>query len=107
LDFGWCLADVLRKSKENAKNAEQNKDKKPSEDKKGADKRPELDSIEEKEEEAAANLKEKSANEILTEEERKLCDDWMEIGTWSNDMANHDPVSVGISVCLCFQCISS
>lgn len=103
MDFGWSLADVLRKSKENAKNAEQNEDKKPNEDKKGADKRPELDCIEEKEEEEAANLKEKSANEILTEEERKLCGDWMEIGTWSNDMANHDPVSVGIPICLCFQ----
>jgi endoribonuclease Dicer len=104
LDFGWSLADVLRKSKENAKNAEQNKDKKPIEDKKGADKRPELECIEEKEEE----LKEKSANEILTEEEKKLRGDWMEIGTWSNDMANHDPVmSVGIPVCLYFQYISN
>jgi endoribonuclease Dicer len=104
LDFGWSLADVLRKSKENAKNAEQNKDKKQSEDKQGADTRPELDCIEEKAEDAAAtDLKEKSANEILTEEERKLCGDWMEIGTWSNDMANHDPVSVGIPVFLCFQ----
>jgi endoribonuclease Dicer len=107
LDFGWSLADVLRKSKENAKNSEQNKDK-PSEDKKGTDKESEVNCIEEKEEEeTGANLKEKSANEILTEEERKLCGDWMEIGTWSNDMANHDPVSVGIPVCLCFQYISS
>jgi hypothetical protein len=93
LDFGWSLADVLKKSKENAKNAEQNKDKKPGEDKNVTVKKAELQSIEEKEEES--ELKEKSANEILTEEEKKLRGDWMEIGTWSNDMANHDPMSVG------------
>jgi endoribonuclease Dicer len=101
LDFGWSLADVLRKCKESAETAEQ------KEEKKGTDKRPELDCIEEKEGEGEAELKEKSANEILTEEEKKLCGDWMEIGTWSNDMANHDPVSVGIPACLCFQYISS
>ncbi|XP_021929010.1 endoribonuclease Dcr-1-like isoform X4 [Zootermopsis nevadensis] len=85
LDFGWSLADVLKKSKENAKNAELKEDKKPGEDK------AELQSTEEKEEES--ELKEKSVNEILTEEEKKLRGDWMEIGTWSNDMANHDPMS--------------
>lgn len=87
MDFGWSLADVLKKSKENAKNAELKEDKKPGEDK------AELQSTEEKEEES--ELKEKSVNEILTEEEKKLRGDWMEIGTWSNDMANHDPMSVG------------
>lgn len=92
MDFGWSLADVLKKSKESAKNAEQNKDKKPAEDS-ITDKKAELQSIKEKEEES--ELKEKSANEILTEEEKKLHGDWMEIGTWSNDMANHDSMSVG------------
>jgi endoribonuclease Dicer len=103
LDFGWSLADVLRKSKESAKDAEQSKDTNPNEEKKGAGGRPQLGCIEEQEEEVEvvqAELKDKSANELLTEEEKKLCGDWMEIGTWSNDMANHDPVSVGIPACL-------
>ncbi|XP_069696429.1 endoribonuclease Dcr-1 [Periplaneta americana] len=94
LDFGWSLADVLKKSKENAKNAEQNKDK-PGDDKNEKndnEKKPELEGIEEKKEEDS-EMKEKSANEILTEEEKKLRGDWMEIGTWSNDMANHEPMS--------------
>jgi hypothetical protein len=92
LDFGWSLADVLKKSKENAKNAEQNKEKKPGEGRNVAEKKAEVQSIEEKGEES--ELKEKSANEILTEEEKKLRGDWMEIGTWSNDMADHDTISV-------------
>jgi hypothetical protein len=96
LDFGWSLADVLRRSKESAKNAERD------EEKEGADEGPELDCLDK-----GAESKEKSANEILTQEERKLCGDWMEIGTWSNDMANHDPGSVGIPARLCFQYIST
>ncbi|KAJ9599475.1 hypothetical protein L9F63_010045, partial [Diploptera punctata] len=88
LDFGWSLADVLKKSKENAKNAEQNKDEKLVEEKKS-----EPPVVIEKEEEIEEEPKEKSANEILTEEEKKLRGDWMEIGTWSNDMANHEPMS--------------
>lgn len=94
MDFGWSLADVLKKSKENFKNAEQEKDKK------GTGGKVELASIEEKKEEP--ELIEKSGNEVLTEEEKKLSGDWMEIGTWSNDMANHDPISVCIPLHLFF-----
>jgi endoribonuclease Dicer len=93
LDFGWSLADVLKKSKENVKNAE------PDKDKKGTGGKVELARTEEKEEEL--ELKERSGNEILTEEEKKLSSDWMEIGTWSNDMANNDSTSVGIPL-TCF-----
>jgi hypothetical protein len=39
----------------------------------------------------------------LTEEEKKLSGDWMEIGTWSNDMANHDTILVGILLHLFYQ----
>ena len=90
MDFGWSLADVLKKSKENAKIAEKNKeneDKTPAEELKPEAEIKEKDDVEEE-------PKEKSANEILTEEEKKLRGDWMEIGTWSNDMANHEPMSV-------------
>ncbi|PSN49931.1 Endoribonuclease Dcr-1 [Blattella germanica] len=92
LDFGWSLADVLKKSKENAKNAEQNKENK---DKKIEEIKPEDGGIQNKASEEE-ETKEKSANKILTEEEKKLRGDWMEIGTWSNDMANHGPMSVSL-----------
>jgi hypothetical protein len=40
------------------------------------------------------------------EEEKKLGSDWMEIGTWSNDMANHDPISVCIPLHPVYEYIS-
>jgi len=98
LDFGWSLADVLKKSRENVKNNDQDKDKK------GTGGKVELASIEEIEEEP--ELKEKSGNEVLMEEEKKLSSDWMEIGTWSNDMANHDPISVCIPLYRLYEYVS-
>lgn len=98
MDFGWSLADVLKKSRENVKNNDQDKDKK------GTGGKVELASIEETEEEP--ELKEKSGNEVLMEEEKKLSSDWMEIGTWSNDMANHDPITVCITLHTFYEYIS-
>jgi endoribonuclease Dicer len=98
LDFGWSLADVLKKSRENVKNNDQDKDKK------GTGGKVELASIEETEEEP--ELKERSGIDVVMEEEKKLSSDWMEIGTWSNDMANHDPISVCIPSHTFYECIS-
>jgi len=64
----------------------------------------ELASIEETEEEP--ELKERSGNEVLMEEEKKLSSDWMEIGTWSNDMANHDPITVCIPLHTFYEYVS-
>ena len=98
MDFGWSLADVLKKSRENVKNNDQDKEKK------GTGGKVELARIEETEEEP--ELKERSGNEVLMEEEKKLSSDWMEIGTWSNDMANHDPISVCIALHTLYEYIS-
>jgi endoribonuclease Dicer len=98
LDFGWSLADVLKKSKESVKNADQDKDKKVSGGK------VEVVSIEETDEKL--ELTERSGSDVLMEEEKKLSGDWMEIGTWSNDMANHDPISVCIPLHPVYECIS-
>ncbi|XP_067013187.2 endoribonuclease Dcr-1 [Anabrus simplex] len=96
LDFGWSLADVLKKSKENAKNAENKAASKAEEDSPSENTEELADVAENKrkqEEREEKEKRKKSANEILTEEESKLHGDWMEIGTWSNDMANHQPAS--------------
>lgn len=86
LDFGWTLADVLKKTKElKMKNEEESKIEDPI---KVED--PEH-SIEEKkiEEEKNEENPEKSANDKLEEanEEAK----WLDIGMWSNEMAKHVP----------------
>jgi len=99
LDFGWNLADTLKKSKENVKNNDQDKDEK------GKGGKVELASIEDTEEEP--ELKERSGNEVLMEEEeKKLCSDWMENGTWSNNMASHDPILVCIPLHTFYKYIS-
>nr|CAD7399756.1 unnamed protein product [Timema cristinae] len=82
LNFGWSLADVLRKSKETRKAASEAKSEKvadPTEEAQG------LDTVPAKPEEV--ERPEKTANDIVAEEESKISEDWMEIGTWSNDMA--------------------
>ncbi|XP_046985158.1 endoribonuclease Dcr-1-like [Schistocerca americana] len=93
LNFGWSLADVLKRSKENAAKV------------------PEIKVVTFAQETVTSKLsktsneaevndiyceqKKKTANEILTEEENKLSGEWMEIGTWSNDMAERNPMESG------------
>ncbi|GLG98532.1 Endoribonuclease Dcr-1 [Gryllus bimaculatus] len=111
LDFGWSLADVLKKSKENAaKNAlkEKGEPKESSNDENSI--KADDDNIKDKVEkqdgavnednsgEEDKDQKQKSANEILTEEEKKLQGDWMEIGTWSNEMANQQPKTFDLPI---------
>ncbi|OXU22125.1 hypothetical protein TSAR_000757 [Trichomalopsis sarcophagae] len=77
LDFGWSLADVLKKSKENEK-TDSNKQEKEKSD---------------KIKEEAPAVKEKSEN-IKAEPLDDLGNDEMEIGTWSNEMVDMAPVLV-------------
>ncbi|XP_063233868.1 endoribonuclease Dcr-1 isoform X2 [Bacillus rossius redtenbacheri] len=72
LDFGWSLADVLRKSRESHKAAPV-----PLEDKPAADPEPA------ESEDADAKTEEREQRREGEEEDGE----WMEIGTWSNDMA--------------------
>nr|CAD7454255.1 unnamed protein product [Timema tahoe] len=82
LNFGWSLADVLRKSKETRKAASEAKSEKSADPTEEAQR---LDTVPIKPEEV--ERPEKTANDIVAEEESKISEDWMEIGTWSNDMA--------------------
>nr|CAD7589801.1 unnamed protein product [Timema genevievae] len=82
LNFGWSLADVLRKSKETRKAASEAKSEKSADPTEEAQR---LDTMSIKPEEV--ERPEKTANDIVVEEESKISEDWMEIGTWSNDMA--------------------
>ncbi|EDX13979.1 Dicer-1 [Drosophila simulans] len=89
LDFGWSLSEVLKKSRE-SKQKESLKDdtingkdlvevaKKPISEETQLDKDSKDDKVE------------KSAIELIIEGEEKLqeADDFIEIGTWSNDMAD-------------------
>ncbi|XP_055849068.1 endoribonuclease Dcr-1 [Episyrphus balteatus] len=94
LDFGWSLAEVLKKNKESKT---ENLDELISETKPPPPvvtevrKEPEIVKEEKKIilEEPEIIKVEKSANEIVLEGEEKLkADTFIEIGTWSNDMAN-------------------
>lgn len=114
MDFGWSLADVLKKSKHEIENKESNEKEKNQECKELIDKdillNEKIDEsvIENKEKEESNKEKEESKKEIeelkkeieeskkeksdgekdsINEEDEKDKDDWMEIGTWSNDMA--------------------
>ncbi|KAH8316048.1 hypothetical protein KR074_010518 [Drosophila pseudoananassae] len=88
LDFGWSLSEVLKKSRESkqrdgGKDVEENS----KEAKGGQEDSKKKDTTVE----AESNDKvEKSANELIIEGEQKLqeADDFIEIGTWSNDMAD-------------------
>ncbi|EDW23737.1 GL23778 [Drosophila persimilis] len=85
LDFGWSLSEVLKKSREskqkdavvNGKEQAKEKESEP----------PPVES----EPPLVEKLAAKSANELIIEGEQKLQDeddDFIEIGTWSNDMAD-------------------
>lgn len=81
MDFGWSLAEVLKKSKENNnKNGEEKKTDENSNDKKKA-----KDCDAESEDEDEDEEEEEGKGEMQKNESKK--EDWMEIGTWSNDMA--------------------
>lgn len=89
LDFGWSLADVLKKSKQEA-------EKKSAEIKEGTDNQKLQTIDEESEEPATQNVTVKDSDDLTdsvendnksSEEEKEKDDNWMEIGTWSNEMA--------------------
>ncbi|XP_017114515.1 endoribonuclease Dcr-1 [Drosophila elegans] len=88
LDFGWSLSEVLKKSRE-SKQKDSVKEalvngKDSLEDQKEPPKESQID------EDPKADKVEKSAIELIIEGEQKLqeADDFIEIGTWSNDMAD-------------------
>lgn len=103
LDFGWCLADVLKKSREaklqaaqklyngttSVQNLLENEVKEEEEkiDKNGINDEEKI--VEEDHEEKEKNGEEPSANELLEEATRNASRDELEIGTWSNEMAKN------------------
>nr|AFK29469.1 Dicer1 [Locusta migratoria]BAW35364.1 Dicer1 [Locusta migratoria] len=93
LNFGWSLADVLKKPKENAAKALETKMVSFDEDSETSKSSKTSNGVEITE--IYSEEKQKTANEILTEEENKLSGEWMEIGTWSNDMAEKNPMESG------------
>ncbi|XP_054733232.1 endoribonuclease Dcr-1 [Anastrepha obliqua] len=91
LDFGWSLSEVLKRSKEN--NASMDKKTEEQKEKEANNKQSNgfAKDIGVNGEFCAEDnqTKAKSANEIIIEGEKKLKDsNFIEIGTWSNDMAN-------------------
>lgn len=79
LDFGWTLADVLKKTRE-AKLVNDEDEEKLEEEPKVVNVEDEKDDTE----------KEKSANDLLMEAEQKARKEHqLEIGTWSNEMAQN------------------
>ncbi|KAH8295141.1 hypothetical protein KR018_007712 [Drosophila ironensis] len=92
LDFGWSLSEVLKKSRESKqKDASQSglvNGTHPNDDAKTAGK--DAVAAETEEAEGKDDKVEKSANELIIEGEQKLQEagDFIEIGTWSNDMAD-------------------
>ncbi|CAD6994431.1 unnamed protein product [Ceratitis capitata] len=91
LDFGWSLSEVLKRSKEN-KNVPGEKTIEPGQ-KEGKDKQGNglgMDNgVNGNSSDDNLSTKTKSANEIIIEGERKLKDStFIEIGTWSNEMAD-------------------
>ncbi|XP_068155954.1 LOW QUALITY PROTEIN: endoribonuclease Dcr-1 [Drosophila tropicalis] len=87
LDFGWSLSEVLKKSRESKQKA-----KDVEETTTGPNGSDPVDDYQEKQENTLPDSKklEKSANELIIEGEQQLqeADDFIEIGTWSNDMAD-------------------
>ncbi|KAH8359234.1 hypothetical protein KR093_005296 [Drosophila rubida] len=79
LDFGWSLSEVLKKSRESKQKTSKEVASKIEEE-------PDKEQAESTEEPKV----EKTAIELVIEGEEKLsnADDFIEIGTWSNDMAD-------------------
>ncbi|XP_037943698.1 endoribonuclease Dcr-1-like, partial [Teleopsis dalmanni] len=83
LDFGWSLSEVLKKSRENQNGVENN----PKENENNA-KITEKTVDDMNTDQSIKTKSEKSANEIVIDAERKFQEsNFIEIGTWSNDMA--------------------
>jgi endoribonuclease Dicer len=108
LDFGWTLADVLKKTREAKVNgldataqSEINKEEAKITDcndeddeqevnKEGKDKEKKAEKEKSGEEEEEKSDKEKSANDLLEEANQKArAEHLLEIGMWSNEMAKH------------------
>nr|XP_029717928.1 endoribonuclease Dcr-1 isoform X1 [Aedes albopictus] len=100
LNFGWSLADVLKKSREAKMNAQavvekvsEETDKienPPDETKKKGTGKEDDKSTENKDDEkenGAIDKDEKTANDLLEEADKKLKAEGFQIGTWSNEMA--------------------
>lgn len=96
LNFGWSLADVLKKSREAKLNAQSAVEMPPSETnkievleeeitEKESDKSAAIE--EEKKENGEIEKDEKTANDLLEEADKKLKAEGFQIGTWSNEMA--------------------
>lgn len=81
LDFGWTLADVLKKTRE-AKIIKDEVEEKSNNE-------PTKSQLENGDHEKSDSEKEKSANDLLEEAEQKARNDLLEIGTWSNEMAKN------------------
>ncbi|XP_014250997.1 endoribonuclease Dcr-1 [Cimex lectularius] len=82
LDFGWSLADVLKKSKEQAS--------KKDEDDEGLGSNtvsPSTTANPENKQEDSLEIKEVDKETTAQSDEESKPQDWMEIGTWSNEMA--------------------
>ncbi|XP_055380587.1 endoribonuclease Dcr-1 isoform X2 [Condylostylus longicornis] len=90
LDFGWSLAEVLKKSRkliteDDIKKQEEQENDILKENFEEPAKPTHNESAKEKEEKVT-----KSVNDILEEADEKMkADNFVEIGTWSNDMANN------------------
>ena len=76
LDFGWCLADVLKKNEENSEESDKNKDS----EKNGNDEN------------------DKTSRDSSEDPESGNKDDGLEIGTWSNDMAINPPTPPPVEI---------
>ncbi|CAH1401946.1 unnamed protein product [Nezara viridula] len=93
LDFGWSLADVLKKNKQEIENKETSNIKEITDKDEGLEAKELLDDSEnkivtkKKEESDADDTDDETNKDSANEEDDKDKGDWMEIGTWSNDMA--------------------
>ncbi|KAH8381846.1 hypothetical protein KR009_000631 [Drosophila setifemur] len=90
LDFGWSLSEVLKKSRETKQRDSPSDIMTNGDETKEEQVEPAKKSDTPADEESKSEKAEKSANELIIEGEQKLqeADDFIEIGTWSNDMAD-------------------
>ncbi|XP_059612256.1 endoribonuclease Dcr-1 [Phlebotomus argentipes] len=92
LDFGWSLAEVLKKSREIAKQESPEK----SDDESSSEKPVQEEKIKKQSSKLSKKLNGVTAekeDDDLDDESNEYDEDLMEIGTWSNDMANDVQIS--------------
>jgi len=89
LDFGWSLSEVLKKSRESKQKESLKDDTINGKDLADVEKKPTSEETQ-LDKDSKDDKVEKSAIELIIEGEEKLqeADDFIEIGTWSNDMAD-------------------